>query len=108
MKTFKDYVNTDREIFINFNEFADNHLINGLEILCIIDEDINKERKLNKESQNFNGVFTDTISLFIKEEGLKVQPAIGELMTIDQERYIVINIASNVGILEIELSRNEY
>lgn len=108
MNNFKKFLFQDINTFINLDEFANVHEVNGIKVACIFDEDINKERNINKESQNFNGVFSDSISLFIRKEDLQIKPLIDEKMTIDSDLYIVQNISESDNIYEIEIVRNEY
>ncbi|NLU09438.1 MAG: hypothetical protein GXW90_00560 [Tepidanaerobacter acetatoxydans] len=107
MAKFKDFIKKDIKTFINFDEFAEIHDIDGENIECILDEDIFKERNLNSQTRHFEGVFVNQVSLFIKKED-KERPSIGQQMHIDGRMYLVANVSEAEGIYEIELARNDY
>lgn len=107
MSKFKDYIKSDLDTFINFDEFADEHDIDGKVVKCILDEDISKERNINSEARHFEGVYKKQCSLFIKTNDIE-KPSIGESMNIDGFMYLVTNVSESEGIFEIELTRNDY
>lgn len=105
---FKEQVGRDiKNTFFNLDEFSEEHEVNGQPISCILDEDIAKERNINSETTNFEGVFKRQASLFIKTEDIE-KPSIGEQMYINGFLYLVSNVSDSCGIYEIELTRNDY
>lgn len=107
MKTFKDYAQDfDLDTFINLDEFADDHLINGTSIKCVIDNDIFDERTTLSGDRS-GGVFKDMISIFIKKEDIE-KPLIDEMITVDDEDYRVVEVKENMRMYEIELTRYDY
>lgn len=105
---FKDIIKKDIHTFINQNEFAEEHNINGAIIKCVIDEDISKERNINKETVNMKGIFYNEVSLFIEKKHFLRIPKIEELMSIDDYNYRIKDISDSEGILEFELIRADY
>lgn len=107
MKTFKDYAQDfDLDTFINLDEFADDHLINGTLLKCVIDDDIFDERSTLSGDRS-GGVFKDMISIFIKKEDIE-KPLIDEMITVDDEDYRVVEVKENMRMYEIELTRYDY
>lgn len=107
MSKFKDFIKSDIDTFINFNEFAEEHEIDNKKVKCILDEDIFKERNISSETRNFEGVFKNQYSLFIKTSDIE-KPSISEGINIDGFLYLVTNVSESDGIYEIELTRNDY
>lgn len=107
MKVFKDYAQDfDLDTFINLDEFADDHLINGKLLKCVIDNDIFDERSTLSGDRS-GGVFKDMISIFIKKEDIE-KPLIDEMITVDDEDYRVVEVKENMRMYEIELTRYDY
>lgn len=107
MSKFKDCIKTDLDTFINYDEFADIHDIDGKKIKCIFDEDIFKERNISSETRHFEGVFKNVFSIFIKTEDIE-KPSISQHMYVDNYLYLVTNVSESDGMYEIELTRNDY
>lgn len=107
MATLKDYIKDfDLDTFINMDEFAEDHQINGETIKCVVDTDIFDERSTLSGDRS-GGVFKDTISIFIKISDIE-KPLIDEIMTVDDEHYRVVEVKENMGMYEIVLSQNDY
>ena len=107
MATLKDYIKDfDLDTFINMEEFADNHVINGEAIKCVVDTDIFDERSTTAGDRS-GGVFKDTISIFIKMSDI-AKPLIDEMMTVDEDDYRVVEVKENMGLYEIVLSQYDY
>ncbi|HMT02406.1 MAG TPA: hypothetical protein PKD00_03735 [Burkholderiales bacterium] len=100
---FKTQVDNDILLaFLNLDEFAETNIINGVSMVSIIDESINHEYKRTMQ-YDADGVFIETISLFVKKSDLGYIPAINEQMIINKSRYYIINVIESMGILEIKL-----
>ena len=107
MATLKDYIKDfDLDTFINMDEFADDHQINGETIKCVVDTDIFDERSTLSGDRS-GGVFKDTISIFIKMPDIE-KPLIDEMMSVDKDDYRVVEVKENMGLYEIELSQYDY
>lgn len=104
---FKDQVAADiANVFINFDEFADNHVINGVSVLAVLDSDINQARAFNRLISVNDGVSLQLVSLFVKLSDFGYQPVEGEHMTVDGKGYFVSECLENIGVLEIKLKAN--
>ncbi len=104
--SLKDVMAADiAAVFLNQDENADWHEINGQQVLCIVDEDISKQRT-NRQSDNYDGIFYWQITLFISEADLGYRPERNQRMTVDGEWFLVLHCAASQGMLEIELGAN--
>lgn len=107
MATLKDYIKDfDLDTFINMDEFAEDHQINGKTIKCVVDTDIFDERSTLSGDRS-GGVFKDSISIFIKMSDIE-KPLIDEMMTVDDDHYRVAEVKENMGMYEIVLSQYDY
>ena len=94
---FKDAIEQDvKKVFINPNEFAEVHEINGVSLFCVVDKDVVAEAQ-----QRFEGIFTNTVTIYISERDLEVKPVEGELMSVDEEQYIVRSVSVETGVYVI-------
>lgn len=108
MSAFKDAVKADiKRVFINPLEFADEHEINGDAVLAVVDRDVIKERQQPTATDYAEGVFMEEILVYVEADDLPRKPVKGELMTLDGERYLVKEVAENMGVLEITIIANE-
>src|SRR5690606_3490762 len=105
---FKEQLEKDLNAFINIDEFAEIHNIDGREIPAVVDEDIFKERPRQPYELYLanEGVYVDTITLFVRMADLGERPVIGQNLRVDGERYIVANCSESAGTLVITLETN--
>lgn len=99
MPKLKDYFVSDMDTFLNQDEFAEIHDINGQNIPCIVDRDVLKQRVSE-------GVYSAELVLFVKETDLGYRPVTGQHLRLDNELYLVYDCAENAGMLEITLEAN--
>ncbi len=95
----------DLAAFLNLDEFAENHNINGQNMTCIIDKHLSQQRT-NLQSDDYDGLFMQQIVLFVKEADLGYVPEYEQRMTVDGKWYTVAECISDSGILEITLRAN--
>ncbi|AHN84823.1 ATP-binding sugar transporter family protein [Vibrio phage phi 2] len=108
MSAFKDAVANDiKAVFINGLEFADEHTINGQTVTCVVDRDEIKERGTPSASEYAEGVFIEQVMIFVAKNDLPRVPVKGELLRLDGERYLVDEVAENMGMLEITIQDNQ-
>lgn len=108
--SFKDAVAADvKNVFINGLEFAEEHDIDGNLIQVVIDDDVLDERS-GRDGGGLpyaDGVFRSMKKLYLAEEDLPRRPVKGELLSLDDEHYLVDECVSNMGVLEITIEANE-
>jgi hypothetical protein len=105
MSKFKDYINNDLDIFLNQNEFAEIHKVNGFDMPIIWDKDLLKERQAKIFQET--GLYQIDVLFHVKKENIGYKPVVGEMMVIDNDTYRVSDIQEDQGIYTIELVANE-
>ncbi len=103
---FKDQLSADIDaVFLNIDEFADEHIINGQTMLCVIDGDLSRRRS-NRQSDDYDGIYTRQLTVSVRESDLGYRPERDQKMTVDGEWYLVVDCAADAGLLEITLGAN--
>ena len=112
--TFKESLYKDLPTFLNVDEFATTHklTVRGIDydnVNCSVDKDIIDSANAKQATSSYDreGVFERQIKLFVKSVDIE-KPVEGEQLYIDDEMYIVSNVSDNIGMLEIDLERNDY
>lgn len=104
MSAFKDAVAADvKNVFINLDEFAEPHDINGETVDCVIDKNVIKENS-NRELE---GVFANTLTIYVATQDLPAVPVEGELLRVDGSLHIVRNVSDEMGVLVITAEASE-
>ncbi|AIF51252.1 hypothetical protein [Pelosinus sp. UFO1] len=99
MPKLKDYLNSDLKVFLNADEFATEHNIDGQDILCVIDED--------RAIPNANdGVYVIRRHLFISQTDLGYIPIPDQKIEVDGKYYYVIDCIKE-DLLEIILEARD-
>ena len=104
--TLKSQVAADMALFLNTDEFADMHDIDGNQVAAIVDEDIIKQRS-NRQGGNFDGVYRGEVVLYVKAADLSRRPVRGQAIRLDGRLMLVDDCAESDGMLEISLEANE-
>lgn len=109
--TFKEQIASDNKVvFMNFDEFAECHLINGTEMLCLIDNNelIDRERRYKyQHSMYADGIYMKQLLIFVRAEDFGPLPAIGRLVTFDKKSYIISESINEDGIYSLCLEANK-
>lgn len=101
---FKRMIQRDiKNVFINSLEFADTHLLNGVPVRCVVDEDIYRERLSVTINSHVEGVYADYVTVFVEVSDLPARPVKGELFRLDGQRYVVEETSETNGVYEIVL-----
>ncbi|NLT94862.1 MAG: hypothetical protein GXW85_04900 [Clostridia bacterium] len=106
MPSLRDYFFSDLSVFLNLEEFAEIHNINGVDVPAIVDSDTYKILSNNK-SERFDGIYSGEVAIFVKACDLPHRPVFGEHLRLDDKLYLVKECNENMGILEIILGANE-
>lgn len=104
--SFKEQVQKDIAVFLNLDEFAELHDIDGSQVLAVIDNDILKIRS-DRQSERYDGVYKGEFVVFVKADNLPSRPVYGQHMRLDGRLYQVAECTENMGVLEITLEANE-
>ena len=102
--TLKDEITNDiNNVFLGFEDFAELHLVDGKEILCVLDDEALKTRQGSAEI----GIDEGTLLLFANIKDLPEKKKSG-VLNVDHKIYKVEDWKVNFGMAEIVLSQNVY
>lgn len=104
--SFKDQVKQDlSDIFLNLDEFADLHRIEGKEVPVVIDSDI--MAKLSKIGDNrIHGMDEADMVIMGKASDLPENLDPGRLLNLDGREVIVVTTTSEMGLVQIAVRQN--
>lgn len=104
--SFKDQIKQDlSDIFLNLDEFADLHRIEGKEVPVVIDSDI--MAKLSKIGDNrIHGMDEADMVIMGKASDLPENLDPGRLLNLDGREVIVVTTTSEMGLLQIAVRQN--
>lgn len=104
--SFKDQIKQDlSDIFLNLDEFADLHRIEGKEVPVVIDSDI--MAKLSKIGDNrIHGMDEADMIIMGKASDLPENLDPGRLLNLDGREVIVITTTLEMGLVQIAVRQN--
>lgn len=104
--SFKDQIKQDlSDIFLNLDEFADLHRIEGKEVPVVIDSDI--MAKLSKIGDNrIHGMDEADMVIMGKGSDLPENLDPGRLLNLDGREVIVVTTTSEMGLVQIAVRQN--
>lgn len=104
--SFKDQIKQDlADIFLNLDEFADLHRIEGNEVPVVIDSDI--MAKLSKIGDNrIHGMDEADMVIMGKASDLPENLDPGRLLNLDGREVIVVTTTSEMGLVQIAVRQN--
>ena len=104
--SFKDQIKQDlSDIFLNLDEFADLHRIEGKEVPVVIDSDI--MAKLSKIGDNrIHGMDEADMVIMGKASDLPENLDPGRLLNLDCREVIVVTTTSEMGLVQIAVRQN--
>lgn len=100
--SLKDEILSDIDnVFLNLEEFGEEHTIDGKKVVCVFDDDALKMRSGSNELS----VSESSLLLFAKVSDLP-RKVVGDDLLIDGRIYIVDDWKVNLGMAEIALHQN--
>lgn len=104
--SFKDQIKQDlSDIFLNLDEFADLHRIEGKEVPVVIDSDI--MAKLSKIGDNrIHGMDEADMVIMGKASDLPENLDPSRLLNLDGREVIVVTTTSEMGLVQIAVRQN--
>lgn len=109
--TFKEQIAQDnRSIFVNLDEFADIHMVNGNEMAVQVDsnEMIDREKRYQyKRSLYADGVYMKELLIYVKAEDFGKLPAVGRILNFDGKNYTISDAIDEDGIYSLCLEANK-
>lgn len=107
MTAFKEQVKADRDTFLNLDEFADPHEINGKTYTCILQSPEEQEKFfIDNRYDGFEDIHGELLVIHIKEDDFGERPAEGEILKVDEEPCVVDKCIADMGILTITLHKH--
>lgn len=105
---FKDMVRDDWDVFINTDEFADDHVLNGLPIKAVVQTPTYKERDAGTGVTYavYQPVTGEALTVFCKTKDLPEIPTQGMAFNLDGVEYITDSVSDDKGILTLNLIRS--
>lgn len=104
--SFKDQIKQDlSDVFLNLDEFAELHRIEGKEVPVVIDSDI--MAKLSKIGDNrIHGMDEADMVIMGKASDLPENLDPGRLLNLDGREVIVVTTTSEMGLVQIAVRQN--
>ena len=100
--SFKDDILNDiNNVFLNLEDFGEEHIIDGKPVICMFDDDALKIRSGSNELS----VSESTLLLFAKASDLP-RKVVGDELLIDGRIYIVDDWKVNLDVAEVALHQN--
>lgn len=101
---FKDQIAADIGTFLNADEFADTHTVNGTSMTVVVDDNELRERDKSKLlAAPLNGIYKARRLIYVARAEFGPRPAIGAVLNLDGRQYQVKDSTEEAGILAIEL-----
>ena len=101
--SFKEQIRKDlNTVFLNLNEFAELHRVEGAEIAIVVDND-----QLNKLKQGqILGLIEADMLLMGQASDFPADLEPGRLLNVDGRELIVANSGKDMGLVEVALRQN--
>ena len=101
MSAFTELVDSDLDIFLNGDEFADDHEIDGKTVRAVL------ENEQVEEKEAANALSRSIITLFAKTADLPARKMQGETLYLDNVGYTVETWLEEMGMTRVMLSLPE-
>lgn len=104
--SFKDILNNDiKATFLNPAEFGETHTVQGKEMTIVLDDLENIERE-KKMASHADGIYARQIFFYVSADDFGPLPAQGGLITVDGNRYTVVDATDEAGMYAITAEAN--
>lgn len=105
---FRDQLAADLQAtFLNPDEFAEEHTIDGRKLVCMLDDNELLERKtVAKDGQHMDGLFLADKLLYLPVAEYGAPPKPGRMMELDGKVYRVVDVADECGLYSVYLEAN--
>lgn len=104
--SFKDQIKADMAVFLNPQEFAEGHTIDGRKMTVLVDENELLERDKSKLGVHTDGLYKSRRLIFVSKDEFGPRPAKGKQLNFDGRIYRVEDCTEEDGMLAIELGVN--
>ncbi|WP_020621015.1 hypothetical protein [Paenibacillus daejeonensis] len=101
---FKEQVALDNlAVFVNPEEFGELHDLDGIMVLCVLDEDAFIDRANDYEE----GVFRNRMVLYVNLSELGYVPEYDQMIVVNGSPYMVRLVKNEMGMLTVTLEGNQ-
>ena len=101
--SFKEQIQQDLDaVFLNVNEFAEPHRVEGKEIPVVVDND----QLVKLKQGQILGLVEADLLLMGKESDFPANMEPGRLLNVDGRELIVSNSGTDMGLIEVALRQN--
>lgn len=100
---FKELLKEDLNVFINPDEFGEDHIIDNKIVNIIVDNETLKDRN----RKEYDGIVQAEILYFAKKEDLLKEPIPESVQMFDGIPYIVFDAKLDEGVYEVILQANK-
>lgn len=104
MSLFKESLENDLDVFINADEYAETHTVDGVGVTCVLQGLTTKEQLTQpNNTPAFDGISGITRVMHIKTADLPQQVVEGNIIDVDGETYRVGSSVDDLGMTTITL-----
>ncbi len=101
---FKQYVERDWDVFINMEEFADEHDLNGTQCKAVVQSPTDQERFIDGlKYHDYDGIHGIEVVVHVRKDALPEAPIDGQVFYLDGKIFRVAECIDDMGILSIKL-----
>lgn len=101
---FKDQLAKDIEgVFFNADEFAEEAILDGVILKCVIDSDINEERGFDRAHSFNDGLVQVEVGIFFKTVDFPYQLVKGVQVEFNGEIREILFVSNSSGVTELKL-----
>ncbi len=93
-------------VFLNENEFAELHTVDGKPMRVLIDDDALLERDAARGGVHTDGLYKTRRLLYLSKADYGGRPAPGKALNLDGRIWYVVQAEDAAGMLTIELEAN--
>lgn len=105
--TFKELIRADiNDVFMNTEEFAAIHTVNGKKMPVTVDNNELIERA-KKAKSHMDGIYVRTTLIYVKAKDFGKLPQIGSTLTLDGVSFRVTDATNEDGLFSIHLEANK-
>ncbi len=102
--SFREQVEADiGNVFLNEDEFAEMHTLDGVELLAVVSTNQTRQRS-DRQSRNYDGLHGDWATVNIRKEDFPRIPKQGENIRLDGKMYKVAECRDIMGMLRLTLA----
>ena len=107
MLTFKEIVRTDiQNMFLNPEEFAEEHVVNGKKMKILIDNNEMIERE-KREKSYIRGIYKKQFLIYVAAKDYGPLPGLGTSVNLDNNIFLVSDAVNEMGVYSISLEANK-